>query len=108
VYLIEDHMNGALLAPQTTAGQRQLGLQISRELDSVKNEVTRVTQDARQLVRLTDAQLLQAPALARLDDLATQAQDAYTGQPEGGALLIYGNLQRLAAFDIRPYVAPAQ
>ena len=115
VYLIEDHMNGALLAPQTTAGQRQLGLQISRELDSVKNEVVQAAQDARQLVRLTDAQLLQASALTLLDDLATQAQDAYTGQldpsagrPEGGALLIYGNLQRLAAFDIQPYMAPVQ
>ena len=115
VYLIEDHMNGALLAPQTTGEQRQLGIQISRELDSVKNAVARVAQDARQLVHLTDAQLLQASALTLLDDLATQAQDAYTGQldpsagrPEGGALLIYDNLQRLAAFDIRPYVAPAQ
>lgn len=114
VYLIEDHMNGALLAPQSTAEQRQLGLQISRELDSVKNEVARASQDARQLVRLTDAQLLQAPALTLLDDLATHAQDAYTGQldpaagrAEGGALLIYGNLQRLAAFDVQPYAAPA-
>jgi len=115
VYLIQDHMNGALLAPQATAEQRQLGIHISRELDGVKNSVARAAQDARQLVRLTDAHLLQAPALALLDDLATQAQDAYTGQldpsasqPEGGALLIYGNLQRLAAFEMRPYVAPAQ
>lgn len=115
VYLIEDHMNGALLAPQTTAEQRQLGIQISRELDSMKNSVVQAAQDARQLVRLTDAQLLQAPALTLLDDLATRAQDAYTGrldpaagQPEGGALLIYGSLQRLAAFNIQPYVAPGQ
>ncbi len=115
VYLIQDHMNGALLSPQATAEQRQLGIQISRELDSVKKSVAQASQDARQLVRLTDAQLLQAPALAMLDDLATQAQDAYTGQldpsagqPRGGALLIYSNLQRLAAFDIGPYVAPGQ
>ena len=115
VYLIENHMNGALLAPQTTAEQRQLGLQISRELDSVKNEVSRASEDSRKLVRLANAQLLQASGLTLLDDLATQAQDAYTGQldpsagrTEGGALLIYGNLQRLAAFDIQPYAAPAQ
>jgi hypothetical protein len=43
------------------------------------------------------------------NDLATQAQNAYsgqldpsTGQSECGLLWIYGKLQRLAAFDARP------
>ena len=31
-----------------------------------------------------------------------------TGQAEGGALWIYGNLQRLATFDVRQYIPPAQ
>jgi hypothetical protein len=55
-------------------------------------------------------QLLGTQALTLLDDLATQAQTAYSGQldpttrqSEGGALWIYGNLQRLAAFDVRQY-----
>jgi hypothetical protein len=45
----------------------------------------------------------------------TLAQNAYTGQldpstgqSDGGALWIYGNLQRLATFDIRQYPAPVQ
>jgi hypothetical protein len=61
------------------------------------------------------AQWLQPSTLTLLNDLARQAQEAYTGQldpatgqPQGGALLVYGNLQRLAAFEVRPYVAPAQ
>ena len=59
---------------------------------------------------MTDAQLLQASALTLLDDMATQAQYASTGQPnpstgiaQGGALWIYANLQRLATFVVQPY-----
>jgi hypothetical protein len=59
---------------------------------------------------MTNTQLLGVQALTILNDLATQAQNVYsgqldpsTGQSEGGALWIYGNLQRLAAFDVRPY-----
>jgi serine/threonine protein kinase len=61
-----------------------------------------------------NAQLLQPSALVVLNDLATKSQEAYTGQPDpvtgqpaGGALWIYGDLQRLASFEIRPFVAPA-
>ena len=53
-------------------------------------------------------QLRQPAALSLLNDLASQAQDAYTGQinpsngqPEDGALWTYDNLQRLVTFDIR-------
>jgi len=61
-------------------------------------------------LRMSDTQILGAQALTLLDDLATQAQNAYsgqldpsTGQSKGGALWVYGNLQRLAAFDVRQY-----
>ncbi len=61
---------------------------------------------------MTAAQLRQPPALTLLDDLATQAQYVYTGQPnpaagasQGGVLWVYDNLQRLASFDVAPYRA---
>jgi serine/threonine protein kinase len=112
VYLLQAHLNGALLSPQTTANQRQLAVQINSGIDSARRALSRVYQDARQLIVMTDAQLLQSPALALLNDMSTQAQYASTGQPDpatgstqGGALWIYNNLQHLATFEIAPYVA---
>ena len=115
VYLISEHMAGAIQSSQTTPDQRQLAVQINTGLDGVKRLFEQVQQDAKRLLSMSQAQLLQPSTQALLNDLATQAQDAYTGQidpstgeGEGGALLIYGNLQRLAAFEVRPFVAPAQ
>jgi serine/threonine protein kinase len=113
VYLIQAHMNGAILSPQTTGGQRQLAIQINGGIDNARRLLTQVYQDAKQLVQLTNVQLLQPSALTLLDDLTTQAQYAYTGRPDlsngtspGGTVWIYDNLQRLATFDVAPYTAP--
>jgi serine/threonine protein kinase len=115
VYLIGEHMNGAIQSPQTTPGQRQLAIHINAGLDDLRHLLGQVYQDAKQLVGMTGAQLLQTSSLSILNDMATQAQYAYagqlnqsTGQAEGGALWIYGNLQRLATFDVRQYIPPAQ
>lgn len=113
VYLIELHINGAVLSPQTTSEQRGLAIQIQGGIDSVKRSLAQVYQDAKQLIHLTNAQLLQPSALILLDNMTTQAQYAYTGRAnpstgisQGGVLWIYDNLQRLAAFDVAPYTAP--
>ena len=115
VYLIQQHMNGAILSPQTTQEQHQLAIQINAGIDGVRRWLTQVYTDAKQLVRFTEAQLLQPLALTLLDDIAAQAQYAYTGRPnpstgvaQGGVLWIYDNLQRLATFDVAPYSAPKQ
>lgn len=114
-YLISELMAGAIQSPQTTPDQRKLAVQITTRLDGEKPLFEQVRQDAKQLLNMSDSQLLGARALTILNDLATQAQNAYTGQldpstgqSDGGALWIYGNLQRLATFDIRQYPAPAQ
>lgn len=113
VYLLGEHMNGAIQSSQTTADQRQLAIQINKGIDGVKQLLQQVYQDAKQLLAMSGAQLLQTSALSILNDLATQAQNAYTGQldpasgqTQGGAIWIYGNVQRLATFDVRQYVAP--
>jgi serine/threonine protein kinase len=110
VYLISEHMAGAIQSPQTTPDQRKLAVQINARLDEEKGLFEQMLHDAKQVARMSDTQLLGAQALTILDDLATQAQNAYsgqldpsTGQSEGGALWIYGNLQRLAAFNVRQY-----
>jgi serine/threonine protein kinase len=112
IYLLQTHLNGALLSPQATQAQHQLAIQINSGIDSTRRALTQMYQDAKQLVNLTDAQLLQDSALALLNDMATQAHYASTGQPnpatgttQGGALWIYNNLQRLATFEIAPYPA---
>lgn len=113
VYLIGLHMDGAIQAPQTTPDQRTLAIRINTGLDNVKRLLTSVLRDAKQLSGMTSIQLLQPSSLALLDDLVTQSQLAYTGQlnpstgqSEGGAIWIYGNLQRLANFEIKPYISP--
>jgi eukaryotic-like serine/threonine-protein kinase len=110
VYLISEHMAGAIQSPQTTPDQRRLAVQINARLDEEKGLFEQVQHDAKQVLKMSDTHLLGAQALTLLDDLATQAQYAYsgqldpsTGQSEGGALWIYGNLQRLAGFDVRQY-----
>lgn len=112
VYLIQTHLNGAILAPQVTPEQRQLAIQINGGIDSVRRSLTQIYQDSKELLNMTNAQLLQAPALTLLDNIATQAQYAYTGQPnpttgtvQNGALWIYNNLQRLTTFNVAPYKA---
>lgn len=113
VYLLQTHLNGALLAPQATPEQHQLAVQISAGIDTVRATLTQVYHDALQLVRMTNTQLLQDSSLVLLNDLTTQVQYAYTGQPDpstgvsqSGALWIYNNLQRLATFTVVPYQAP--
>ncbi|MBV9709795.1 MAG: hypothetical protein JO011_02625 [Ktedonobacteraceae bacterium] len=104
-YLISEHMAGAIQSAQTTPDQRKLAVQINTKLDEVKLLCEEVRHDAKQLLSMSNAQLLQPGAQVMLNELATRAQYAYTGQHDGGALWIYNNLQRLAAFDVRPYVA---
>ena len=110
VYLISEHMTGAIQSPQTTPDQRKLAVQINTRLDEEKRLFEQVRRDAKQVLNMSDTQLVGAHALTILDDLAAQAQNASsghldpsTGQSEGGALWIYGNLRRLAAFDVRQY-----
>jgi hypothetical protein len=105
-------MAGAIQSSQTTPDQRKLAVQINTKMNEVIQQCEQIQHIAKQLLSMNDAQLLQPATQTLLNDMATQAQYAYTGQlnlstgqPDGGALWIYNNLQRLAALDIRPYVA---
>ena len=115
VYLIGMHMDGAILSPQTTPDQRKLAIQINAGIDTVRHALEQVVQDAKVLVTMASRQLLQSSSLSMLDDIVTQAQNAYTGrfdpstgQSQGGAVWIYGNIQRLAAFEVKTYVPVSQ
>jgi serine/threonine protein kinase len=112
VYLISEHMEGAIQSPQTTPEQRKLAISINAGIDAVRRLFEQVQQECKQLLDMNNAQLFQTSSLSLLNNLATQLQEAYTGQLDpatgqsnGGALWIYGNLQRLATFEVRPFAA---
>jgi hypothetical protein len=110
VYLVSIYLNGVIQAPEITQDQHQLATQITTSLGKLKSALEQIHQDATRLVTLSSSQLLQLSSLSILNDLAAQVQYAYagqldpsTGQPEGGVLWIYSNLQRLAAFVVKPF-----
>jgi serine/threonine protein kinase len=110
VYVVSSHLAGAVLSPDATAEQRALAAKIHVEIDTVKTQLERVHQDAKQLVTMNATQQAQSSTLSLLDDMVTQTQYAYTGQPDpqtgeqkGGVIWICNNIQRMAQFDIKLY-----
>ena len=70
----------------------------------------KVRQDAKQLIPMTDAQLLRPPSLSLLDDMVTNADYAFNGrldpttdEVQPGVVQIHYSIQRLATFTITPY-----
>jgi hypothetical protein len=113
VYLIDLHLNGAILSPQATSDQHKLAGQINTAIDKLKSLLETVQLDAKLLVHMTNAQLLQTSPLTILNDMVTQAQFAYAGQPDpssgatnGGTLWIYNNFERLTSFDVKVFSGP--
>ena len=106
------HLTGVVQSPGATSDLRALATQLNRAVSDLKNALERVRQDAQQLVHMTNEQLHQSAAFALVGDMALQARYAYAGQidpitgnSQEGALWIYNNVQRLATFDVMPYVA---
>jgi len=83
------------------------GLQTGADLS-----LQQVHVDAKQLMGMTDAQLLSQSALSTLDDMETTARYAFIGQVnpdtnqvQGGAVQIHYNIQGLATLDVTPFKA---
>jgi len=102
------HLHGITQLADATAGQKALAIEISGAIDNVNARLQAVRQDALQLFHMTDDQLLGDAGRTLLDDLATQANDAFVGQIDPfthqvkeGVVQIHYNIQRLATFDIR-------
>lgn len=73
------HLEGVRDALGASAFQRQLASRLRAAMNAVGFWLSNVRQDALQLVRMDDAHLAQLSTLPLLTDLATQAQDAFTG-----------------------------
>ncbi|HVB20831.1 MAG TPA: serine/threonine-protein kinase [Ktedonobacteraceae bacterium] len=110
LYHIATHLNGVLTSPGSTTYQRNLAIQINTGINNVNGWLRQVRSDAIQLVKMDDAHLALSSSLALLNDMATQAHNAYmgrngpsAGQVQQGMSQIYVNAQRLATFSVTAY-----
>jgi eukaryotic-like serine/threonine-protein kinase len=110
-HLIDNQLAHLLSAPGATADMRTLAIQSQQALrENVQPWLTHVRQDAKQLVQMTDAQLLQPSALLLLDDMVAAANYAFVGrldpstnEVQAGVVQIFYNIQRLATYDVTLY-----
>jgi serine/threonine protein kinase len=102
------HLHGITQLVDATAGQKALAIQISGAIDNVNGWLQASRKDALELFHMTNDQLLGDAGRTLLDDLATQANNAFVGQinpfthqVKEGVVQIHYKIQRLATFDIR-------
>lgn len=112
VHEIIGHLNAIAQAPGITPDERALTVQINTGMTNLTNWLNQLHQDAKQLLSMTNAQLLQASTLPLLDDLQINAFYAYVGQLDpstnqiqAGATQIYYETEHLATFDISAFKA---
>ncbi|MFL5690703.1 MAG: protein kinase domain-containing protein [Ktedonobacteraceae bacterium] len=110
LYHLALHLNGVLTSPGATQDQRNLAIQINTGVNNVTGWLQQLRQDAIQLVHMSDAQLALQSSLEKLNDMVTQANNAYmgrndpsTGQQQIGVSQIYRDVQLMATFEIKPY-----
>src|SRR5713101_3882952 len=109
--LIQSELTTLLAAPDITPTMRTLAIQSDRALiDNVEPLLTQLRQLVRQLVNMTNAQLLQPTALALLDGSVALANTAFVGrldpatqQVQLGVVQIFYNIQRLPTYNITSY-----
>ncbi len=109
------HLNGLINAPGSTLATRQEVAQIIDAMSNVQQWLQKLRADARQFVFMTNAQLMQPAALALLNDMVQQANNAYSGQIDPvsgvmhqGVIWIHAQAQALAALDVYQYVQSPQ
>ena len=108
LYHITKHLHEIAQLPDTAPEQKVLAIQIDEAIANVNTWLQAVHADALKLYKMTDGQLLGTDGRTLLDDLATQANNAFVGQIDpfthqvkDGVVQIHYNIQRLATFDIR-------
>ena len=113
-YLQHDdvHLQGVVDSPGSTATQKKLATQIHGLLSSAQATMIKIRQDAKQLANMSNVQLSQSSSQAILQDMFTQANEAFTGTPnyvtnmsqaKGGITIVYEDIQKLAMFDVTAY-----
>jgi hypothetical protein len=110
-HLIDGQLTSLLAAPGITPEMRGLAIQSRQALvENVQPLLMRVRLDAKQLVNMNDAQLLQPSALSLLDEMVALANYAFVGhldpstnEVQPGVVQLFYNIQRLTTYDIVVY-----
>jgi hypothetical protein len=104
---IDFHLVGYANSPGVTTDQKRLANKIDGMLIAVTALLWKVHADASQLAKMSDTALLSPQALSLLNDMETNANDAFVGQPDpttgnvqGGVTQIHDELQRLATIEV--------
>jgi hypothetical protein len=104
---IDFHLVGYANSPGVTADQKGLANKIDGMLTAVTALLWKVHDDAVQLAKMSDTALLTQEALSLLNDMETNANDAFVGQPDpatgsvhGGVTEIHDELQLLATIEV--------
>lgn len=110
-HLIDGQLTSLLAAPGITPEMRGLAVQSRQALvENVQPLLMRVRLDAKQLVNMNDAQLLQPSVLSLLDEMVALANYAFVGRLDPstnevlpGVVQLFYNIQRLATYNIAVY-----
>lgn len=104
---IGNHLREIVGLADTTPGQRALAIQINNALNNVVEQFTAIHVNTVNLLKLDPAAMTQPQALAVMNQLTVQANNAFVGQIDPntntvreGVVQIYYAIQRLATFDI--------
>jgi serine/threonine protein kinase len=98
-------VHGLTQAPGATQYQTTLAAHIQTALTAIQNQLKRLQQETLQLLLTPDAQLFQASAHTLLNQIVTDAHDAYSGQTtpaQAGIEQVGGDIGHLASFDVLP------
>lgn len=104
---VDIHLQGLIHAPGHTQAQQTLAIKLDRALKTDTALLQHVRQNAVTLVHLDPAQLLSPSALSLLDEMVTDANQAYTGQLDpttggniNGIAWIHNELQGVAIMPV--------
>jgi len=107
LYIIGVHLGALVQAPGISQENHLLAAKIDQDSNNVQALLQQVRTYAKQLVRMTDAQLLSPDTLSLLDSMETAARYAYIGKidpttdiVQGGVVEIHYTIERLATLDI--------
>lgn len=107
---IANHLHEITQSPGVSTDQQAIANRLITAIDNVEGWLKVVHADAEKLLQMSTNQLGQPAGLALLDDMFTQANNAFIGQIDPttlqvkeGVAQIHYNIERLATFDIRPY-----
>ena len=110
LHAIGGHVTAIAQSPDATAAIRTRTYHINTAINNVRSSLQLVYQDAKDLLSMTNTELLQPQGLAKLNDLDTQAFYAYVGQldpttnqVEPGVVQLHYDIQLLANFDVTTY-----